>query len=83
EVLDITVDGLIGDVNLDGKVNAIDATQILRYCNNKASVFTNAKGYKLELINHNADVDYETGINAVDATQILRYCNNKPNTVAR
>ncbi|MBR6800320.1 MAG: hypothetical protein IKM61_01025 [Eubacteriaceae bacterium] len=83
KALDITVDGLLGDVNLDGKVNAIDATQILRKCNNKASVFTNAKGYKLELINHNADVDTEEGINAVDATQILRYCNNKPSSLVK
>jgi hypothetical protein len=76
--LNITVDGLLGDVNLDGKVNAIDATQILRKCNNKASVFTYAKGYKLELYKYVSDVDADGEINAVDATQILRYCNNKP-----
>jgi len=37
DALNITYDGLLGDVNLDGKVNALDATQILRYCNMKPS----------------------------------------------
>ena len=65
----------LGDVNGDGKVNALDATQILRYANNKASVLSGVEEdtalYKA------ADVNADGKINALDATQILRYANNK------
>ncbi|MBR6800616.1 MAG: hypothetical protein IKM61_02555 [Eubacteriaceae bacterium] len=66
---------VLGDVNGDGKVNALDATQILRYANNKASVLSGVEEdtalYKA------ADVNADGKINALDATQILRYANNK------
>ena len=65
----------LGDVNSDGKVNALDATQILRYANNKSSVLTGCvKGDEKFL---SADVNKDGKINALDATQILRYANNK------
>ncbi|MBR6801505.1 MAG: hypothetical protein IKM61_07130 [Eubacteriaceae bacterium] len=64
-----------GDVNSDGKVNALDATQILRYANNKSSVLTGCeKGSAMFMT---ADVNRDGKINALDATQILRYANNK------
>ena len=72
--------GGLGDVNLDGEVDAKDATQILRFVNAKTSVF-DAKGKKGELIRYLADVDFNPGIEARDATQILRYCNAKTNTI--
>ncbi len=80
DAISVTYYGL-GDVNLDGEVDAKDATQILRYINGKTSVFDTQNKYKAELIRHNADVDYNVGIEAKDATQILRYCNGKTNTI--
>ena len=73
-VMSETEEYLLGDVNGDGKINALDATQILRYANNKSSVIAamsdaEAKG--------KADVNKDGKINALDATQILRYANNK------
>ena len=65
---------LLGDVNKDGKINALDATQILRYANNKASVIASMSE---EEAKGRADVNKDGKINALDATQILRYANNK------
>ena len=70
--------GLRGDVNNDGKINAVDATQILRYCNNKASVLSEEMTEEeLRMLEFIADVNCDGKINAIDATQILRECNNK------
>ena len=65
----------LGDVNGDGKVNALDATQILRYANNKASVLSGVE--EDTALFKAADVNADGKINALDATQILRYANNK------
>ncbi len=81
DAMSVTYGGGLGDVNLDGEVDAKDATQILRYVNAKTSVFTTYKGHKAELAKALADVDYYPGIEARDATQILRYCNAKTNTI--
>ncbi|MBR6800190.1 MAG: hypothetical protein IKM61_00360 [Eubacteriaceae bacterium] len=82
QILDaVKLEGLLGDVNLDGKVNAIDATQILCYANNKASVFTEAEGALAEYLMWAADVNEDGKVNAIDATQILRFCNNKPSSL--
>ncbi len=82
--LDITYSdsGKLGDVNLDGEVDAKDATQILRFVNAKTS-FLDAEGADGELSRSNADVDGSKEIDAKDATQILRYCNAKTNTIER
>lgn len=57
--------GLWGDVNSDGKVNAMDATRLLRY---GAKLIT-ADELNLAV----ADVNADGNKNAMDATQILRY----------
>lgn len=71
---------MLGDVNKDGKINALDATQILRHANNKASVISSmseAEAYG------RADVNKDKKINALDATQILRFANNKPSVLSK
>ena len=54
-----------GDASGDGKVNAMDATRILRYA---AKLITEDK---IDLIA--ADVNSDGRVNAMDATRILRY----------
>ena len=54
-----------GDASGDGKVNAMDATRILRY------VAKLIKEDKIDLIA--ADVNSDGRVNAMDATRILRY----------
>ena len=55
---------LLGDVNCDGEVNAIDAAYILQY----------SAGFLLQLPCHNkADVNEDGYITAVDAAVILQY----------
>lgn len=70
-----------GDVNGDGKVDAKDATQILRYINGKSSVFDNkdADDYlqTLDVADVYRDFNGRIVIDAKDATQILRYINGK------
>lgn len=61
----------IGDVNLDGRVNALDATQILRYVNEKPNVIVTSGTLGL------ADTFLDGVVNATDATYILKYANNK------
>ncbi|MBR6801159.1 MAG: hypothetical protein IKM61_05375, partial [Eubacteriaceae bacterium] len=71
---------LLGDVNKDGKINALDATQILRYANNKSSVIASMSE---EEAKGRADVNKDGKINALDATQILRYANNKSSVLKK
>ena len=71
---------IIGDVNKDGKINALDATQILRYANNKSSVIASMSD---EEAKGRADVNGDGKINALDATQILRYANNKSSVLKK
>lgn len=52
-----------GDVNQDGKINATDASMILRY----------AAGAETSLYTEGADVNKDGKINATDASLILRY----------
>lgn len=75
---------LYGDVNYDGKVNATDATQILRYFNNKApNAFTSGTEQDQADRFLCADVNGDKNINGTDATQVRRYFNNKtPNAFA-
>ncbi|MBR6801562.1 MAG: leucine-rich repeat protein [Eubacteriaceae bacterium] len=70
----------LGDVTGDGKVNALDATQILRYANNKSSVLTTMEDNEKY---GRADVTGDKKINALDATQILRYANNKSSVLSK
>ena len=69
-----------GDVNGDEKINALDATQILRYANNKSSVLTSMDESEMY---GRADVTGDGKINALDATQILRYANNKSSVLTK
>ena len=71
---------MLGDVTGDGKVNALDATQILRYANNKSSVLTTMDDNEKY---GRADVTGDKKINALDATQILRYANNKSSVLSK
>lgn len=54
---------VFGDANGDGKVNAKDATRILRY----------VAGYDVEIDLKAADANGDGKVNAKDATRILRY----------
>lgn len=75
---------LYGDVNYDGKVNATDATQILRYFNNKApNAFTSGTEQDQADRILCANVNGDKNINGTDAIQVRRYFNNKtPNVFA-
>ena len=75
---------LYGDVNYDGKVNAADSTQVLRYFNAKSpNVFSQGSTQDQADRLLAANVNGDSIINAADSTQILRYFNNKlPNVLA-
>ena len=75
---------LYGDVNYDGKVNAADSTQILRYFNAKSpNVFSQGSAQDQADRLLAANVNGDSIINAADSTQIIRYFNNKlPNVIA-
>ena len=75
---------LYGDVNYDGKVNAADSTQILRYFNAKSpNVFSQGSAQDQADRLLAANVNGDSIINAADSTQIIRYFNNKlPNVLA-
>lgn len=60
----------LGDVNNDGKVNAVDASTVLTYY---ANISTNKDGGFSEAQKKSADVDNNGDINAVDASYILSY----------
>jgi len=79
---DITLH-LYGDVNGDGRINASDATQIKRYYNNKASVFSSADEEELAYLAVVSDVNGDGAVNAADATQIKRHYNNKTSVFDR
>ncbi len=61
---------LLGDVNNDGNINAVDASSVLAYY---AMISTNKKGDFDENQKAAADVDHDGKINAVDASNILSY----------
>lgn len=68
---------LYGDVNYDGKINARDATQVLRYAANKSSVIVDdSTTYGIHQILA-SDIIVDNKLNARDATQILRKAANK------
>ena len=56
----------MGDVNGDGVVNMVDATNVLRH---GLGIFAIQPSYL-----HNADVNGDGVINTVDATLIIRMC---------
>ena len=60
----------LGDVNDDGKINAVDASAVLSYY---ANVSTNKDGGFDEAQKKAADVNHDGLINAVDASCILSY----------
>ena len=69
---------LYGDVNYDGRVTATDATQILRYFNNKnPNVFTAGTAQEQADRMLCADVNGDGNVTGTDATQIRRFFNNK------
>jgi len=70
-----------GDVNGDNFVNALDATQILRFANGKSSVLSGAE--KDSVLYKAADVNSDGLVNALDATQILRYANGKSSVLTK
>ncbi len=61
---------MLGDVNNDGKINAVDASEVLTYY---AMISTNQNGDFDEAQKLAADVNYDGKINAVDASCILSY----------
>ncbi|WP_295120622.1 cohesin domain-containing protein [Ruminococcus sp.] len=63
-------DYTLGDVNNDGKINAVDASNVLAYY---ARISTNQEGGYTEEQKLAADVDHDGRINAVDASNILAY----------
>ncbi|MBQ8830147.1 MAG: hypothetical protein IJ017_00940 [Oscillospiraceae bacterium] len=70
EKAEITV--RIGDVNGDGKINAVDAALTYKYVNNKTALTEE------QLLA--ADVNGDGKVNAVDAALIYKYVNNKLDT---
>lgn len=63
-------DRLLGDVNNDGKINAVDASTILSAY---ANVSTNKPSGLSEEAMASADVDGDRKINAVDASNVLSF----------
>ena len=63
-------DYTLGDVNNDGKINAVDASGVLAYY---ARISTNQEGGYTEEQKLAADVTHDGSINAVDASNILAY----------
>ena len=57
-------------MNNDGKINAVDASDVLAYY---ARISTNQEGGYTEEQKLAADVDHDGKINAVDASNILAY----------
>ena len=60
----------LGDINNDGKINAVDASTVLTYY---ANISTNKDGGLTEAQKKAADIDNNGDINAVDASYILSY----------
>lgn len=61
---------ILGDVNNDGQINAVDASSVLAYY---ARISTNQEGGYNEEQMLAADVNHDGMINAVDASNILAY----------
>ena len=95
KIVPITVEGtaldlgqlklwLYGDVNYDGKVSVIDATQTQRYAAGKSSKFTEGTLQDIEDRKLAANVtepkNHDNRIDVVDATQIQRYIAGKTST---
>ena len=68
---------LYGDVNYDGAVTGVDASQVLRYTKLAVSVFSSGtaqeKADRLEAANVTYPKNGDTEITGTDANQILRY----------
>ena len=64
------IDYNLGDVDGDGRINAVDASSVLAYY---ARISTNKEGGYTEEQKLAADVDSDGRINAVDASNILAY----------
>ena len=60
----------LGDINSDGKINAVDASIVLTYY---ANMSTNKEGGFTDAQKKAADIDNNGEINAVDASYILSY----------
>ena len=69
-IVDPDPDVLLGDVNNDGEINAVDASSVLAYY---AMTSTNNDGGYDENQKLAADVNHDGDINAVDASNILAY----------
>ncbi|SEH50582.1 Leucine rich repeat-containing protein [Ruminococcus flavefaciens] len=65
-----TTDYILGDVNNDNLINAVDASSILKYY---ALISTSKEGGYSEEQKLAADVDHDGLINAVDASIVLAY----------
>lgn len=63
----------LGDVNDDGRINAVDAVAILQFAVGKITM--------TEVQQLAADVNADEKINAVDAVEILRYAVGKPSVL--
>uniref|UniRef100_UPI0025EF40BE dockerin type I domain-containing protein n=1 Tax=uncultured Ruminococcus sp. TaxID=165186 RepID=UPI0025EF40BE len=66
----LTSETVLGDVDNDGLINAVDASIVLTYY---AMMSTNQKGDFNDTQKKAADVDKNGDINAVDASYILSY----------
>ena len=69
-ITDDQPDYVLGDVNKDGKINAVDASSVLAYY---ARTSTNQEGGYDDAQQLAADVNHDGVINAVDASNILSY----------
>ena len=67
---EITEIETLGDVNADGKIDAVDASSVLAYY---AQISTNQIGEYTDDQKLSADVNQDKMINAVDASNILTY----------
>jgi lysophospholipase L1-like esterase len=65
------LDFTIGDVNSDGKIDSIDAVQILK---DYASSIVSGKGTALDL--NSADLNFDGSVNSIDAVKVLVYYAN-------
>lgn len=58
---------LLGDVNLDKKINLTDVKLIMKYCNGGTKLTSAQK--------KNADVNQDGKVNLTDANLVMKYCN--------
>lgn len=61
--------GIVGDVNADQEINAVDASRILRYVAYNEVNYIKPTDEEINI----ADVDKDGKITAIDASYILRY----------